>query len=90
MNGPREYCVHKYIVPLQIVQLYQELIYSLHFGQMSMDDQCAENIVAVVRAMQQAGVEIRMHYVYPALARFSQGGNIEGMKANLYFFLDVK
>lgn len=80
LNVTGEHCVHKCLVPLQVVQLYQELLYSLHFGQMSMDDHCAEDIVTVIKTMQQAGIEIRMHYVYPALARYSQEGNIKGMK----------
>ena len=58
--------------------MYKELLYLIYDGTLSRGNQRAEDILAVIRNMQEKGVEVRTHYIYPALAHYSQDGNMQG------------
>lgn len=68
------------LFPIQVAWLYRYLLYSIYGGKSSTGDQRAEDIVAVIKTMQEAEVEVRMHYVYPALAHYAQEGHIDGKR----------
>ena len=61
--------------------LYKDLLYSIYGGKLSTGEQRAKDISSVIKVMKEAEVEVRMHYIYPALAHYSQEGNIKGMRS---------
>lgn len=58
--------------------MYKELLYLIYGNKLSTGNQRAEDIVTVIKTMQKAQVEVRTHYIYPALAHYSNEGNVQG------------